>query len=366
MKRISIITILDNVNFGTYLQVLALGSVLKEKGYEVQIIKYVRPFMTLHYKLMNAIKSCSPFAFLSAWRVYFLRNQYYSFLKRYFPLTPQYSSYRDLKKSPPRADLYLTGSDQVWNSVYNQGIDPSYYLDFAPLGKKRFAYGASIGMDSFPTEEVPEIKRLLASYTDISVREDHAQKMLAEIGFPSVPHVLDPTFLLNKNKWSLLVKNVFYKTEPYLIIYSVEFSKEAEIISRIAARIAKQKKLKIYGVSYPGSGFNMKCCDKLFSAVTPDVFISLFMQADYAVVSSFHGTSFAINFNKEFVTVAPSRFNSRVMSLLNLLKLQNRYLSDETDINNLTPIDYNAVNFLLEKYKRHSMEFIDRIVNKGK
>lgn len=46
MKKASIITILDNTNFGTYLQALALCTKIKSLGLNVEIINYYRPFMT--------------------------------------------------------------------------------------------------------------------------------------------------------------------------------------------------------------------------------------------------------------------------------------------------------------------------------
>ena len=86
----------------------------------------------------------------------------------------RYSTFDELMGTPPAADVYITGSDQVWNSIWNQGIDKAYFLDFAPKDKPRIAFSASIGRESLDADEVPETKVLLKKYKAISVREQSA------------------------------------------------------------------------------------------------------------------------------------------------------------------------------------------------
>lgn len=43
MKKVSIITIFDNPNFGTYLQALALGIMIEREGFSAEIVHYERP-----------------------------------------------------------------------------------------------------------------------------------------------------------------------------------------------------------------------------------------------------------------------------------------------------------------------------------
>ena len=48
-------------------------------------------------------------------------------------LTPRpYYSIDELEQDPPQADIYCTGSDQVWNSLWNKGFEKAFYLTFAP------------------------------------------------------------------------------------------------------------------------------------------------------------------------------------------------------------------------------------------
>ena len=92
-----------------------------------------------------------------------------------------------------------------------------------------------------------------------------------------------------------------------------------------------------------------------------DTFLALFHNADYAVVSSFHGTAFAINFNRQFVTVAPERFSTRVQSILSLLNLSDRYVSNAESIPTVE-IDYNRVNSRLDEERKKSADTLKKLL----
>jgi hypothetical protein len=372
MKKLSLITVLDNINLGTYLQVLALTKVLESKNLKVEVVNYIRPFLTLKGRYKSILKEGVLRLFYEAFlRIPFeciLRKKYYKFLCQYIKLSEkEYSSYKDLEKCPPLADIYVTGSDQVWNSEHNQGIDRSYYLAFAPETALKMSYGASIGMEDFPDNEKAITIQLLKRYNKISVRESSAKLLLENYGFNDIKLVLDPTLLLDKNQWSsFVVEKKFKKKEPYVLLYTVEKTKQNKIINNMAKKIAKERNLKIYGVSscnYIAAKKQLYCCDKIFSAATPDVFVSLMLNADFVIVSSFHGTAFSVNFNKQFITITPAKFNTRIDSLLSICDLKNRIVTyAHFDTTKLADIDYNVINDNLDKHREDSMKFIEEIL----
>ena len=359
--KVAIITILDNTNYGTYLQALATGISIKKLGYDVEIIHYTRPCMTpkgyskaifedrgfLRWFYRCVLKYSN--------KTKKLKLKDIDFLKSYLLVTKEYIGFEELVSNPPIADIYLTGSDQVWNSFYNRGIDKSFYLDFAPMGKKRVSYAASIGMPNFPEKEIEEVTELLNKYNNITVREIAAKEILSKIGILSNV-VLDPTLLLNTADWSEIARHYpFYETEPYLLTYSVEYGKEDIYIKHYACQIAREKGLKIYHITYsarPSDNYY----DKVFSYATPDLFLNLMLNASFVVVSSFHGTAFAVNFNKPFITVSPQKFNSRIESLLQITGLESRIVTDDSrDIKSFDEIDYSIVNNKLDKERQKSI-----------
>lgn len=363
MKKVEIITIFDNTNFGTYLQALALALVIKRKGYDVEIIDYIRPGQSedawkkfadnfikkIYYTLWE----------FPRWRK--LRNDCHSFVHRFVQLSKvQYLSFDDLKRNPPLADIYVTGSDQVWNSIYNEGIDRSFYLDFVPEGCKRVAYAASIGMPEIPRGEVEGMRRLLSKYSAMTVREADASRLLAGLGFSGVPVVLDPTLLLDKDDWkSISGQFVQIDTEPFILVYSVEEKEQNALIGKYADILSRKNGWKIYEISYNSYHRRLKFADRHFLQVTPDIFLQLMLKARFVIVSSFHGTAFSINFNKQFLTITPNRFNSRVDNILTLCGLKDRLVTtSDFDVDNIRPISFDKVNTLLDKERSKSFDLL--------
>lgn len=362
--KVSIITIIDNTNYGTYLQALATGMAIRNLGHEAEIVYYTRKSMTPKGRskailedrgLLRWFNRC---VLKSSKKTRELRDKDISFLKKYMPMTREYVGYEELEANPPKADVYLTGSDQVWNSFYNRGVDKSFYVDYAPEGARRISYAASIGMPEFPLDEVDEVKSLLSKYYAITVREIGAKEIFAKIGIESQV-VLDPTLLLDKAEWTKVAEQYpFEESEPYLLTYSVEYGKEDSYIKHYATRIAEARGLKLYHITY-GDVPRDNYYDKVFSYATPDQFLNLMLHASFVVVSSFHGTAFSINFNKPFITVSPKKFNSRVQSLLKITGLESRVVTDASqDASVFGDIDYDEVNRKLAIERNESLKIL--------
>ena len=367
MKKAAIITILDNTNYGTYLQALALAKRVEQVGMEVEVIDYIRPCLSVKYKL-TAIKNpirrlYNALYALPKWDR--LRQKDHRFLRKFVKLTTRtYHSFSELKQQPPSADIYITGSDQVWNSIYNRGVDKSFYLDFTPDDARRIAYGASIGMPEIPVKEVKETAELLNKYDAITVREADAKHILARIGIETTAVVLDPTLLLNVNEWQDIANQYpDIKTEPFILVYSVETDKENSLIEQYASAISKQYGWKVYEVSYFSYRRRLRFADRHFMQATPEIFLQLMLKAKFVIVSSFHGTAFAINFNKQFLTISPNRFNSRVNNILKLCHLESRLVSDSNyDTKKLSSIDYAVVNKILNEERKKSMAVLQEML----
>lgn len=370
MKRVSIITILDNTNFGTYLQAFALCKTIDKLGGKPQLVNYWRCFMLPRNMLINSLKSCGLKLYkwpMHIWRIIKyseLQKKNHQFIERY--LTPiKYRSFEELIKKLPQADIYMTGSDQVWNSVYNRGIDKSFYLDFAPENSIKCAYAASIGMSDFSENEKDEVFSLLCNYSKISVRENSAKDILIRLGIDrnKLFSVLDPTLLLDKQDWFKIIPQRIHQFK-YLLLYSVESKQRGNVISELAKKIAKDRGLKIVGVYYGNSYWKFECSEIDHYYADPLTFLSLMYYADFTVVSSFHGTAFSINFQKEFISVSPERFNSRVMDLLSLTGLSDRLVCNiDVDYKKIKQIDYSSVDEKLKSKRKESMNFINGILN---
>ena len=369
MRKVSIITIIDNNNFGTFLQAFALCKKIEQLGAKPELVDYCRPHMSWKYSFKTIFETIhNPLRILSRllslWKSNIIHNKDRRFIYQYLS-SHSCNSIEDIKRTVS-ADVYMTGSDQVWNSIHNRGLDKAFYLDYAPQGAPRVAYAASIGMPQFQDSEQEETRALLKKYDMITLREQSSIELLSSLGLDrsNLHAVLDPTLLLNKEEWKRHIKLPRLHEEKYLLVYSVETKEQNNVIESVAEKIAKERHLKIVGVYYGGSYSRMKCCDYNHHYATPDVFLSLMYYADYVVVSSFHGTAFSVNFNKEFITVMPDRFNSRVLNLLTKIDAMDRIIKTaDCDLRSIEPLDYGRVNEILDRERRGSVGLLEQMIS---
>lgn len=368
--KVGIITILDNINLGTVLQAYALGHMVERYGHEVEFINYIRSNQTVGFQIRKKLRGQGGLASriigaaVSATVVPVVKYRLRKNIFRKFSFSRRYTSVDSLRTNPPSADLYLTGSDQVWNSDYNGGIDPAFFLDFT--SGRKCSYGASVGMDKFSENEEKEVVRLLNKYDIITVREKPTSDYLNNLGLKS-SHVLDPTLLLDKSEWISafdLPANRLIE-EPYLLVYSVESTKN-DFIFEQAKLLAKERGLKLVGMTASNAGPLKKYHpDLIYSFTNADTFLHLMRDAAFVIASSFHGTAFCLNFNKDFITVTPPRFNIRMESIINQFNLRHRIVSDNLIHSiDLLPIDYRQFNNDIIKFRKDSLSHLQNILNK--
>jgi polysaccharide pyruvyl transferase WcaK-like protein len=281
------------------------------------------------------------------------------FIQRNIKLTKvRYDSFQSLEENAPKADLYLTGSDQVWNSNHNQGVDRAYFLDFVPESLRKVSYAASFGKMQLDDTEIDETKQLVGKYRYISVREKTGVEILSELGRRDAIHVVDPTLLLNREDWTMFMKPNKIK-EKYLLIYMLEDNKRLIEISKY---IARNKGLKIVKVGF--DIYRPKYVDILVSHKSPNEFLTLFANADFVVTNSFHGTTFSVNFNRQFISVATKKYNTRLSSFLDSVGLASRLVTDNYNYKGeLNFINYQKVNILLEKERNKSKMFLEKALD---
>ncbi|MBI9068655.1 MAG: polysaccharide pyruvyl transferase family protein [Salinivirgaceae bacterium] len=361
--KIKTITCHDVYNHGASLQAYSLQQYLLSLGHDVEIIDYKPLYLSRHYRLWLI---SNPF-----WNKYFLLRIAYIILKlpprlialkrkrafdlftrKYLDLTfKRYSSNEELKQDCPEADVFIAGSDQIWNCLFPNGKDPAFYLDFVPKNKIKASYAASFA-GSILDEKFHAMVCEKVSYLDcISVRESSGLNILKRIGVNRGIQVLDPVFLLNKEHWNSFADEEF--TEDYLFVYDFEGSDQ---IKNICLKIAEEKRLKIYSINCKGS-----YVDRKFLYSGPKTFLSLIKHSRYIVSNSFHGTAFALLFEKEFVVVERSEgINARMADLLNNLDIPERLI---TSYQSIPAFNYTQVNKKLMPLIGKSKSYIDTILH---
>lgn len=182
MKRIGVITIHNSPNYGATLQSFALWKYLSEQGYDVEVIDLYRPYQ-IEYIPSKKFKSCrreSCFKLIKSYiKKFFFVHQSVNLLSdevvckfRKFnsqiKLSKPFYGPDELYEHPPIYDIYITGSDQVWNPTQPYCVEP-YFLTFVGNSGKKISYAASIGISSLSETEEQKYKQWLESYIKISV-----------------------------------------------------------------------------------------------------------------------------------------------------------------------------------------------------
>lgn len=359
--KIKIVTLHRVFNYGSVLQAYATQKVFEKISDEVEIIDYITEQRTFKRILFTTPKSINnifkkfiyiPFKLISVGVKSFIFG---IFIKKHIKLTDKkYISYQELLKDTPDADVYVTGSDQVWNSHYNEGIDKGFFLEFVPEGKKRISYASSFGKENLDKNEIEETKQLINKYDAISVREDTGLRILDNIGYKNAITVLDPTLQLTKEEWSSLSKKRLIK-EKYILLFLLY--NEDNGGTEYARLIAKQKGFKLVKLSWDYK--KPEEVDILKSHKSPEEFLSLLQYSEFIITNSFHGIAFAINFNRAFIVVPRNEFNTRIESLLRLTHLEDRMITNGFNINIVDKyIDYEAVNDILNKERKKAENYI--------
>lgn len=349
-KTIATITFHRSDNFGSVLQCYALGEKLHQMGYDQFVIDYRKKEVAEHYQILRKPTTryllLTDFYNLLHYRSLKKRQQRFEdFRQHYLRLSRPYTNKEALAENPPYADVYITGSDQVWNTDIID-FDDSYLLNFVRAGRK-IAYAAS-GIAGLPKEKHAYLKQRITSFDAISLREKKAAVALDQNQV-----VVDPVLLLTRKDWvSLCVSGE--QNRKYMLCYfaggvSAEFEKFTK---------EKAAELGLQRIVLSPEWRNVFRKGTYAYDAGPREFISLIRDATLICTNSFHGTAFSILFNKPFLVGQHRPFtDDRIATLLNESGLTSREISLSNPIlpEDILDIDFSRANDLLEK-KRHISE----------
>lgn len=365
-KKIGLLTFHRPINYGAVLQAVALAKSMELCGADCEIIDYINPAFEKSYPILHK-ENCNSLKGL-IWEILMVPNRikqkrgFDSFLKKNVNLTRSYSKV-DMQAIESAYDAFVVGSDQVWN-LKCSGNDNTYFLDFVKETPK-FSYAASFGDSVVEEENKDMFREFFASFSRISVREESGLSILEELATCEHEQTLDPTLLLNKEKWCEIVKNTKRLIpEKYILIYfMVQSPDTVREVFTMANRIKEQYDYQIVVIG--GSVRKNKNGVTYYNATSPEEFVALFRDASYVLTSSFHGTAFSVNFKKNFYSyVKPDLLvQGRIESLLVKLGLEDRIFSKATEINKISSINYEHAEVKLEAEKEKSYTYIEKVLN---
>ena len=363
-RKIYLITIFKTNNIGAMLQAFALHTKLAEYG-NVSLVDIKNKHIDKGIKL---IRTGITFKSILSSGKDVLRiksrgkviSKFKLFLNRFKTIT-----LKDLTQVNNEDAYYFTGSDQIWNPnciSSKRKIDERYFFKNI-VSNNINAYASSKGSYDYSDNEQEVFFKLLSNFKNISVRESDFSKYLIQNGFPETKHVLDPSLLLNKNEWldlnfSLSPSISKRLPEKFILVYTIPRTK---ILNDLILIIKKTLNLPIVIIDQNFTTF--KHADIKLKAAGPEDFINLVNSSEFIITDSFHGTCFAINFNKNFITADIGHLSNRVKSLLKLVKLEDRLVNKKSVTKfqkkeNLN-IDFYNINKLIEMERLKCKKYIN-------
>ncbi len=365
--RIKTITCHDVYNYGASLQAYALMSYLSLEGHDVQIIDYKPDYLNHQYefgyvspkhRFYKKCNSSKPFWFLYGIRLLPITyatwkriRPFKEFKRHYLNCTRTYRSYKELLMDPPAADLYIAGSDQIWNCDMPNGRDSAFYLKFGSSRTKRISYAASFGMSEVPLEDFDIVKDNLKALDLITCRERSGIAILNSMGYKGQV-MPDPVFLLTRTQWMQFCGGKRLIGEPYILVYSLNTNNLA--LEKAAKAIAKKKKLMMIAVNnFSKVGY----VDKNYTKAGPREFVNLIANAEYVVTDSFHASSFATIMNIPFSVFYIGNAAGRIQNMLSVVGLDCCFNPTSA----IETFEWQRINDYLMEYSRKGKVFLSSL-----
>ena len=343
--KIGIITMIDNNNYGNRLQNFALQHFLEERNFTVETLKNVYYLNNKKFFFLRYLKNFKKRDFYS--EILERKNNFIEFnkeIKFSNKLITAYSKNLDY-------DFIIVGSDQVWNPTLARLRD----VDLLKIteDKKRIAYAASFGTNELPENIKGKVRKELAKFKAIAVREESGKKIVTDLTKrKDIEVLIDPTMLLEKSTWENVSRKPKMLTEkPFILTYFL-------------GKLSQQKKEQIESFAKRNNYQIINLTDKNSSYYEcgPREFLYLEKKAVLICTDSFHSCVFSIIFNKPFIAFEREQENitdmsSRIDTLLSKFELENRKYDGHIGEDNLI-VNYSKTNSILEKERKKSEQFL--------
>lgn len=333
------------VNYGAALTCYGVQCLAESLGLSSKVIHYV-PKIALVYKGSFAEK----------------------FAKKYLNLTTPVQNYNDFLLLNNNCNIFITGSDQVWNPgimrTHHSNVSENIYLlDFVKKENKKISYAPSFGVTDFYNnfklnKEYKEIfQYYINQFDSISVREDDGVKILKDTFNIDSIQLLDGAFHIPKDKLDEMTKN-YTKTEKYIGCFTLPYFQSQKWYGKILDKISKK-------LNVPVKNYNFN------STKSVEEWLGFIKNADFIVTDSYHAVVFSIIFNVPFIQIANAKTQSRFMSLFRLLNIDDNSINEKNapnlDIENIIKdYDWDSINQTVSLEIKKAADWLKTAINRQK
>ena len=377
--NIAITTWHSGPNAGTFFQLYGLYNYLIDRGHHVEVIDYrqtkkdfiyrglfyfiSQPIALLKRKLNRKLESkkCAIIKASFADQLKIRDNRFAEMYKTIVFTDPIISD-KDFAKLNDRFDIFIVGSDQIWNpSMLNR----RYFLDYVDPCKIKAAYCPSIGSGTVLKYQRKIFQKYVSSFNYVSTRELRLKEILTPLLPIPVEHLLDPSMLYSREKY-LKISHLPEQFEPgkYLLCY---FMPRNNFQIQQAHEFAKKRGLEMVIMAMQPYTFFVNDAT-IYAAAGPKEFLGLIANAATIFTSSFHCTIFSILFHKDLYVFEQSfssktdDINQRYIEQLQTYNMMHRYIryGKKISINNYKEIDYEKVENIFKEWQQKSFQFLNQ------
>lgn len=358
MKKISIITIYDENNFGNRLQNYAVQEIAKKLNNEVISVRYQRDYeIKLKYRIKILLRELKRYLNKDN------RNKKLKLFRNFnqnIKVTDKMYNPKNIIKYDKKnnTDYYIVGSDQVWNPHFGRLTDIEL-LNFT--NKNKVAFSASFGISKLPDDCIEKTKNNLSDFKAISVREDVGKKIIGDLNInKDVEVLIDPTMMLNADEWNKVSK------EPKQIS---KLNEKKYILNYFLGKLSEERKNEINRIAKENDCEVINILDKNdpFFVSGPSEFLWLEKNAFLICTDSFHSSVFAILYNRPFIVFnredKNESMNSRIETLISKFNLKNREFNGKNITKENLEHDYTETYKILEQERIKSETFLKKALD---
>lgn len=254
-----------------------------------------------------------------------------------------------------RYDFIVVGSDQVWNPGGIRHQEPWFFAKFAQP-EQRIAVAASVGIDSFADSRQEErVADGVRGFAHVSVRERRGAELIKECTGRDAEVICDPTLTLSAEEWRAVASGVCTPVEPYVFTYLL--GRVGAEASDVLDKVTDHGRIPVVPLSdrqKPGE-----------PDAGPAEFIDLIDHAAHVVTDSFHAAVFSSILHTPLTIVhregGASMF-SRLEQLSETLGIEEKvYRSPAYDFSRAG--DYEGVDEAIARERGRFMGYLEGCLN---
>lgn len=355
VKKIGIVTIIDNNNYGNRLQNYATQTFGNKIGINMITLNNVSLLNNKNKYIINLAKYYKRKIFNQKDKSQRKIN-FYKFNENIIFSNKMITAYSRMKKD---YDYFLVGSDQVWNPNFCRLRDVDL-LTFTNNNNKKIAFSASFGIDKLSEEYSKKTKEELLKFKAISVREDAGKRIVENLtGRTDIEVLIDPTMLLTDKEWDKVSK----RPEQIELLQGKKY-----ILNCFLGELSESRKNEINRIAKENDCEIINILDKNspFYQTGPSEFLYLEKNAFLICTDSFHSCIFAIIYDKPFVVFKregkSANISSRIETLISKFNLKDREFFGKITQENINH-NYTEAYTILENERKKSADFLKKALD---